>query len=82
MRFVRVGGLSVVALLAIASGVRAQDFYAGKTLTVIAGFPPGGGVDGSMRLLTRYLAKYTAGRPTILPRNSPGTLGTVPAATT
>ena len=54
-----------------------QDFYAGKTLTVIAGFPPGGGVDGEMRVLTRYLAKYIPGQPAIVSRNMPGAGGIV-----
>lgn len=74
---IRAVSLSVVALLAVAGGARAQDFYAGKTLTVIAGFPPGGGVDGEMRVLTRYLAKYIAGQPTIVSRNMPGAGGIV-----
>jgi tripartite-type tricarboxylate transporter receptor subunit TctC len=55
----------------------AQDFYAGKTLTVIAGFPPGGGVDGEMRVLTRHLARYIPGRPAIVSRNMPGAGGIV-----
>jgi tripartite-type tricarboxylate transporter receptor subunit TctC len=72
-------GLSVVVLLAAAGGAVAQDFYAGKTLTVIAGFPPGGGVDGEMRVLTRYLAKYIPGQPSIVSRNMPGAGGIVVA---
>jgi tripartite-type tricarboxylate transporter receptor subunit TctC len=70
-------GLSLVALLAAAGGAVAQDFYAGKTLTVIAGFPPGGGVDGEMRVLTKYLAKYIPGRPSIVSRNMQGAGGIV-----
>jgi tripartite-type tricarboxylate transporter receptor subunit TctC len=70
-------GLSVVVLLAAAGGAPAQDFYAGKTLTVIAGFPPGGGVDGEMRVLTKHLAKYIPGRPSIVSRNMPGAGGIV-----
>jgi tripartite-type tricarboxylate transporter receptor subunit TctC len=55
----------------------AQDFYAGKTLTVIAGFPPGGGVDGEMRVLTKYLSRYIPGHPGIVARNMPGAGGIV-----
>ena len=44
---------------------------------MIAGFPPGGGVDGEMRVLTRYLAKYIPGHPTIVSRNMPGAGGIV-----
>jgi tripartite-type tricarboxylate transporter receptor subunit TctC len=67
--------LCFVVLLPAPAG--AQDFYAGKTLTVIAGFPPGGGVDGEMRVLTKYLAKYIPGRPAIISRNMPGAAGIV-----
>jgi tripartite-type tricarboxylate transporter receptor subunit TctC len=77
VRYARVIGLSVVALLAVAGSAVAQDFYAGKTLTVIAGFPPGGGVDGEMRVLTKHLAKYVPGRPSIISRNMPGAGGIV-----
>ncbi|HLH98550.1 MAG TPA: hypothetical protein VKW08_25860 [Xanthobacteraceae bacterium] len=55
----------------------AADFYAGKTLTIFAGLPPGGGVDGEMRTLAQYFSKYIPGHPTILPRNMPGAGGIV-----
>jgi len=77
VRLAHAVSLSVVALLAAAGSACAQDFYAGKRLTVIAGFPPGGGVDGEMRVLTRYLAKYIPGHPTIVSRNMPGAGGIV-----
>src|SRR5439155_1689031 len=74
VRPARIIALSVLALAAPV-GACAQDFYAGKTLTVIAGFPPGGGVDGEMRVLTRYFAKYIPGHPTIVSRNMQGAGG-------
>ena len=77
MRLARAAGLSLVALLAVAGSASAQDFYAGKTLTVIAGFPPGGGVDGEMRVLTKHLARYIPGHPAIVSRNMPGAGGIV-----
>jgi tripartite-type tricarboxylate transporter receptor subunit TctC len=69
--------LGVIALLAIAGRALAQDFYAGKTLTIIAGLPPGGGVDGEMRVLTKYLPKYIPGHPNIISRNMPGAGGII-----
>jgi tripartite-type tricarboxylate transporter receptor subunit TctC len=72
----RIVALSIaVALPGLARA--ADDAYAGKTITVIAGFPPGGGVDGEMRVLTRYFAKYIAGQPTIVSRNMPGAGGII-----
>src|SRR5437764_15231283 len=69
----------IVIFLAFASSVaaRAEDFYAGKTLTIIAGLPPGGGVDGEMRVLARYLGKYIPGNPNIVARNMPGAAGII-----
>jgi tripartite-type tricarboxylate transporter receptor subunit TctC len=73
----RVAGLSLA--VALAAGIaRADDgFYTGKTLTVVAGFPPGGGVDGEMRVLTRHFARYIPGRPGIVAKNMPGAGGIV-----
>ena len=76
---------SVLALAIVVSffvfvyslAARAEDFYAGKTLTIIAGLPPGGGVDGEMRVLARYFAKYIPGNPTIVARNMPGAAGII-----
>jgi tripartite-type tricarboxylate transporter receptor subunit TctC len=64
-----------VALVSLPAA--AQDFFAGKTLTVIAGLPPGGGVDGEMRVLTKYLPKYIPGSPSIISRNMPGAGGII-----
>ena len=72
--------LSLVALAAATSRSRAAEaapFYAGKTLTIIAGLPPGGGVDGEMRVLAHYFANYIPGHPTIVARNMPGAGGIV-----
>ncbi|MBX9778150.1 MAG: hypothetical protein K2Y71_27520 [Xanthobacteraceae bacterium] len=69
--------LSLILAGPLTSSAVAQDFYAGKTLTVIAGFPPGGGVDGEMRVLTKHLAKYIPGRPSIVSRNMQGAGGIV-----
>ena len=60
-----------------AGAAESSDFYAGKTLTIIAGLPPGGGVDGEMRVLAQHFAKYIPGHPTIIARNMPGAGGIV-----
>jgi tripartite-type tricarboxylate transporter receptor subunit TctC len=79
-RFASVAGLSIAIVLPGSGGARAadeSDVFAGKTLTIIAGFPPGGGVDGEMRVLTRHFAKYIPGHPTIIAKNMPGAGGVV-----
>jgi len=70
----------VVFWIAIAlpqAAVAADDVFAGKTINIIAGLPPGGGVDGEMRLLARFLAKYIPGQPTIVARNMQGAGGII-----
>ncbi len=70
---------SAVVLCAGAGGSAAEDadFYAGKTLTIIAGFPPGGGVDGEMRILAKYFSKYIPGHPVIVAKNMQGAGGII-----
>jgi hypothetical protein len=55
--------------------VRADDvaiFYAGKTLKIIVGLPPGGGADAYARLVQRHLGRHVPGAPTIVTQNMPG----------
>ncbi len=65
-----------VAVLALAGPARAQDaappFYAGKTIKLIVGLPPGGGADAYARLVQRYLGRHIPGSPSILIQNMPG----------
>lgn len=65
-------------VLTSAEPARADDnFYAGKTITLIAGFPPGGGVDGEMRIVARYYAKFIPGNPTVVAKNMQGAGGII-----
>jgi tripartite-type tricarboxylate transporter receptor subunit TctC len=74
-----IGASAILAsgLASAAGAAEGGDFYAGKTLTLIAGLPPGGGVDGEMRVLAQHFAKYIPGHPTIVARNMPGAGGIV-----
>lgn len=49
-----------------------EDYYKGKTLTIIVGYAPGGGTDTETRILAKYLPKYLPGSPSIAIRNLPG----------
>jgi tripartite-type tricarboxylate transporter receptor subunit TctC len=78
MPLARLVGAAILATIATTFARAADsDFYAGKTLTIIAGLPPGGGVDGEMRVLAQHFSKYIPGHPTILARNMPGAGGIV-----
>jgi len=59
-------------------GAAAQDnFYAGKSITLFAGFPPGGGVDGEMRIVAHNFSRFIPGNPTIIAKNLPGAGGII-----
>src|SRR5207302_10638708 len=46
--------LCAAALPGTARADSVSDFYAGKTITLIAGFPPGGGYDTYVRVLAHH----------------------------
>jgi tripartite-type tricarboxylate transporter receptor subunit TctC len=56
-----------------------EDFYKGKTITLIIGLGAGGGYDLSARLVAQHLGDFVPGRPTIVPRNMPSA-GSIAAA--
>jgi tripartite-type tricarboxylate transporter receptor subunit TctC len=61
-----------VAAVATMAPAGAQDFYKGKTLTIVVGFTPGGGFDLNARLLARHLGRHIAGNPDVIVQNMPG----------
>lgn len=50
----------------------AQDFYAGKTITINVGSAAGGSYDLYSRMVARHIGKHLPGNPTIVVRNMPG----------
>src|SRR4030095_14256896 len=57
-------GAVVTALTAVPQA-HAQDFYRGKSLTLFAGQPPGGGIDSEMRLVAPLPRPHSHGAPPI-----------------
>src|SRR2546421_10179233 len=71
----RSAGAAALCLFAATACARADavsDFYKGKTLSLIAGFPPGGGYDTYVRVLARHFGRYVPGQPAVVPSNMPG----------
>jgi tripartite-type tricarboxylate transporter receptor subunit TctC len=64
-------GLAIVAAATMAPAA-AQDFYKGKTLTIVVGFTPGGGFDLYARLLARHMGRHIPGNPDVIVQNMPG----------
>lgn len=71
-RLVGLGVLIGAGATAAAQADPVADFYSHKTLTLIAGFPPGGGYDTYVRVLARHYGNFIPGNPSILPSNLPG----------
>ncbi|MPZ38557.1 MAG: hypothetical protein GEU95_10900 [Rhizobiales bacterium] len=61
----------------VAAPAAAADFYQGKTLTVIVGYAPGGGVDTTARAVTRHLGRFIPGNPAVTVQNMEGAAGIV-----
>ncbi|MDB5597196.1 MAG: tripartite tricarboxylate transporter family receptor [Hyphomicrobiales bacterium] len=67
--------LSLGLYLSGATPVLAQDFYAGRTITLSTHTGPGGGYDTLIRLISRHLGKHIPGSPSIIVTNQPGAGG-------
>ena len=62
----------LAACFAIPQQAAAEDFYAGKTLTILVGFSAGGGFDTNARVLARHLGRHIPGTPNVVVDNMPG----------
>ena len=67
------------AVVAAASVVSAQayaqtpeEFYRGKTVQFMVGYPPSGGFDAYTRVAARFIGKHIPGNPTVIVNNMPG----------
>jgi tripartite-type tricarboxylate transporter receptor subunit TctC len=65
-----VGAIFLLAGYAVQA--RAEDFYQGKTITIIVGYAAGGGYDTYARTLARHLGKHIARSPTVIVQNMTG----------
>ena len=63
------------SMAACGNGAYAQDFYAGKEVSLHIGFGSGGGYDSYSRLAARHLGRHIPGNPNVVPKNMPGAGG-------
>jgi tripartite-type tricarboxylate transporter receptor subunit TctC len=66
---------AVMAALVVINAATAQTpagVFAGKTVTMIIGFGPGGGYDLWARVVARHIGKHLPGNPTVAPQNMEG----------
>jgi tripartite-type tricarboxylate transporter receptor subunit TctC len=72
--------LSVALMLAVApakTGAAEDEFYRGKTITIIVPIGPGGAYDAYARIVTRHLGRAIPGNPAVIARNMPGGGGVI-----
>jgi len=82
MRTFTSGALVAVTFLALsglapstATADPVEDFYRGKSISMIIATAPGGDYDLRARLVARYIGRHIPGNPTVVPRNMPGGVG-------
>jgi tripartite-type tricarboxylate transporter receptor subunit TctC len=52
-----------------------SDFYAGRTISIMVGFGPGGGYDLYARAIARHFGAHVPGHPNVVVQNVPGAAG-------
>src|ERR1017187_10227139 len=63
----------LMATLAAAPALaRADEFYKGKTVSIIIGATAGGGYDSYARVVARFMPEHIPGRPTVIVQKIPG----------
>jgi tripartite-type tricarboxylate transporter receptor subunit TctC len=78
MGVLRPAGLLAAILAAVASlsspaaAQAPEQFYAGKAIDLVIGYPPAGSNDTYARLLARHLGRHMPGNPNVVPKNMPG----------
>jgi tripartite-type tricarboxylate transporter receptor subunit TctC len=69
----KTGLIAIAVLAALAQGAHAADpYFKGKTVNLIVGFEPGGGVDLTARTMAEFIGKFVPGNPTFVVQNMPG----------
>ena len=75
----KINPIAMAGSLALASSVLALmpaaaqgPSLAGKNVTMVIGFGPGGGYDAWGRVVARYIGKHLPGNPNVVPQNMPG----------
>ena len=63
---------AAVALFIAFPSIAQDNFFEGKTIRIIVGFPPGSGFDAYSRAIARHMGKYTPGNPTVSVENMAG----------
>src|SRR3954468_24167696 len=72
MNAARIIALTFLTMTTSGTSSRADDFYQGKTLSLVVGYSAGGGYDINARLISRHIGRHIPGTPTVVVVNMPG----------
>jgi len=67
-----VAAAAMIILALPASAQTPEQFYRGKSIDLVIGYPPAGSNDVYSRALARHLGKHVPGKPNIVAKNMPG----------
>lgn len=67
------------AVLAPLSQPQAADYYAGKTLSIVVGYPPAGGYASYATIIAKHLDNHIPGKPAVIVKHMPGAASIVAA---
>jgi hypothetical protein len=68
----RITAVAVAGSLLTLAQADAGEYFAGKSIDLLIGAPPGGGYDIYARALARHFGRHIPGQPLIVPKNMPG----------
>ncbi len=66
------GGFALALAAGPTAAQTAGDFFRGRTVDFVIGYPPGGGYDIFGRALAQHMGRHIPGQPNIVVRNMPG----------
>jgi tripartite-type tricarboxylate transporter receptor subunit TctC len=72
--------VAALSMPTVARSASVEEFYKGRTVSLIIGFSAGTGYDIYARLLARFIGRHIPGNPTVIAQNMPGA-GSLKAAT-
>src|SRR6202007_2462153 len=76
---IAIAAIVVVLASPPAAAQTVEQFYKGKSVTMLVGTTPGGINDISARLVARHLGRFVPGNPSFIVQNNPGGGGLVTA---
>jgi tripartite-type tricarboxylate transporter receptor subunit TctC len=72
VRLLAPGLAALFGAIPLAAAQTPEQFYSGKTVEFLIGYPTGGSNDAYARLIASHMGRHIPGSPSVVPRNVPG----------